>query len=669
MSSFATAFQKEAKKVDNKVVNENGALLNESTQDARVDLFNKTVRGITEENLKGYLEAVFNEAEKTKDPEYLADLFVCLFHKRNVRGGEGEKLISYQMFLNIYEKYPQTICALAPLFANYGYFKDYFLILELICQKPMDHQTRFDFYRQLVNVICNRIVEQRESDLRSLDEGRQNQLSLIGKWIPREKSHFDKTCYWYYLDNTGTLQKVSLVRYLTSLVSKKQPNLLSKFDLKNYRLGNSRLGKALEIPEVLMCANQYHLIEFERVASKSMKTYTKAYLNEKLKGKVTHLDEETGNRYPKREDRVQARKKLREFLTSKKADKLKGARLEPYEILRGLLSANSTAEKDVYRLQWESKKRDVLEQAKKVFEENREIAEKNGRLEEFLKTSKGGIGNCIPIMDVSGSMMSQINNKTKAQAIDACLALGIMTSELASEPFRNMAISFTDVPSVFHFKEDERLEEKHSRVVREHTGYSTNFEAAVECLLDVCVKNKVRAEDVPNLLVFTDGQFDQMHNLSGSCAYGGGYYSTATQRQKRDWKTSHQNLLLKWNQAGYDRVPTIIYWNLRANTPGVQAEASHPGVQLLQGFSPSLLKMVLFGEVFSDKETVEVETADGVVVMKTSKVTPYETFRGTMDQGCYNPVRQVLESVGEKLLSGYRAEKFEIIDDDDYCQA
>jgi hypothetical protein len=640
--SFTTAFRKEAQKTENKVVNENGALLNESTLDARVDLFNKSVRSISEDNLKMYLEKVFNEAEKQKDPEYLADLFVMMFHKRNVRGGEGEKLISYQMFLNIYEKYPQTICALVPMFANFGYFKDYMLIMELICKNQMTNEQKFKFYNNLVESMCMKIVEQRQNDLKNLEDGKTNKLSLIGKWIPREGSHFDKTCFWFYKDSNSQIKYASLVKYLTSLITKKPITRLTTHDLKNYRSGNSKLTEALKVPEVLMCANQYHLIEFEKVASKSMKNYTKAYLNEKLKGKLSHDEETTGNRYPDREDRVQARQKLRNLLTSEKVDKIKGARLEPYEIIRAVVSSNSKDEKAIYFQQWESKKKDVLEQANQIFEENRLLAEKNGTLETFMKTKKTGMGNFVPIMDVSGSMMCNIGRNTKAQAIDASISLGIMSSELASDPFKNMAISFSETPSVFYFKDDETIEDKRNRVVNNHMGYSTNFEKAVECLLDICIKHKVPEEDVPNLIVFTDGQFNSMNTQS-----------------KIPWNTSHQNLLVKWSKSGYNRVPTIIYWNLAANTPGVQTEATLSGVQLLQGFSPSLLKMVLYGEAFAQNTQVEVETEDGVVLMNTSSVSPYETFRGVIDQGCYDQVRVVLENVGEKLFANYHAEKFE----------
>jgi hypothetical protein len=107
-------------------------------------------------------------------------------------------------------------------------------------------------------------------------------------------------------------------------------------------------------------------------------------------------------------------------------------------------------------------------------------------------------------------------------------------------------------------------------------------------------------------------------------------------------------LVKKWVDAGYDRVPTIIYWNLRANTPGIQTLADYPGVQMLQGYSASLLKFVLFGEEFDDK-FMDVETDNGVVKVKTSKVTPYETFRKVIDQECYNKVRDILARSSEKL--------------------
>jgi hypothetical protein len=109
----------------------------------------------------------------------------------------------------------------------------------------------------------------------------------------------------------------------------------------------------------------------------------------------------------------------------------------------------------------------------------------------------------------------------------------------------------------------------------------------------------------------------------------------------KSWKTCHTELLTMWANAGYDKIPNIIYWNLRANTPGFQTSSDHPGVQMLQGYSPSLMKFILFGETFNET-IVNVETEEGIMKMKTSSVTPYDTFRKAVDQDVYIPIREIL---------------------------
>jgi hypothetical protein len=133
----------------------------------------------------------------------------------------------------------------------------------------------------------------------------------------------------------------------------------------------------------------------------------------------------------------------------------------------------------------------------------------------------------------------------------------------------------------------------------------------MDLILDICVKNQVPVDDIPNLLVFTDGQFDEMNQPNPH--YNNGFYRKKP-LEYTPWKTTHEILMKKWADAGYDRMPTIIYWNLRANTPGIQTSEDHPGVQLLQGYSPSLLKFVLFGEKVEETQ-VEVETENGIVKM------------------------------------------------------
>lgn len=617
---------------ENLIINENGALLNKTSNSSLVDIFNKSVRKITLENLTKLVNSVITEFNNTKDSNIIVDLFVLTFHKRNCRGGEGEKLITYQLLLEIYKTYPDLVCKAIELLPFYGYYKDLFEIWEIICKTTCLDAEKFTKFSPLITSIVNLIIQQFKTDLKSVKSGNNN-ISLLAKWLPRINNHVDKNCYWFFFFEDGP-KKVNAVTYLAfKLFNTPYKNCVIKenlnWNLMKYRKKVSMLTTKLNVPEVLMCAKKYANIEFEKVASKAMKQYSKAFLNEKNR-KDSHsfnscISNENGNRYPDDIDRVECRKKLLEFIESNKVDKLKGKQLEPYEILYGLKSSSSQAESSILLAQWEVKKKDIIEQCQQLMKES----------SSSENTYFSGIGNCIPMMDVSGSM---IDGKPSPYFVG--LSLGIIASELANPPYKHLAMSFTDCPSLFAFNETDSPLDKANMVESSHMGYSTNFSAAIDAILDLCIKNNVPSDEIPNLLVFTDGQFDTM----GTPVDSNHLYLHQYMKHKINWKACHEVLMSKWANAGYNRIPTIIYWNLRANTPGIQASADYPGVQLLQGYSPALLKFVLFGEKM-DTETVIVENEHGTFEMNVSTVNPYTTMRKALDQDCYIPIRTMIEEI------------------------
>jgi len=636
--SDANSFVASMAAAANLTLNEKGAIVASTTNEPLLDLFTKLIRGVTSENLDRYVTAVFEEAARLNDPSVIADLFVLLFHKRNCRGGEGERLITYQLLLRAYKDYPETVTAVVDLLPVFGYYGDFFGLWKLICAESVDDQTRYHTYNKLVSAMIKTLKDQFEKDTADPES---KEISLLAKWLPREGKEDDRKCFWYFAGSNASLVRTSSVRCLAAsfynreLAETRNAQSFTKW-MRMYRKAVAALSTRLELPETKMCAQNYQALKFERIASKAMRNYTRAILNEKRKGACAGQFDETGNRYPEDADRVAARKKLREWIVEGKLDKLKGAQLDPHEIMTKLVKSTSSLEKEILRAQWKLKKADVMKQVQALMAEHGD------------DSPVDGIGKLIPMIDVSGSMTglqgfygSGSGASSGVEPIQVALALGIMCSELASDPFKNLAVSFTDVPRIFNFKEGDQPDTKYAQVVREQMGYSTQFFKAVEAILDRCRKFKVPSKDIPNMIVFTDCQFDQQNS-------GGGARGS-------DWTTQHQKLLKMWASAGYDRMPTIIYWNLRANTPGFQTDARHPGVQFLQGYSPSLLKFVLFGEKLDEgsSESVTVETEDGTVVMKTSKVTPWDTLRAALDQACYQVVRDLMGSSEEKLLKDY----------------
>jgi hypothetical protein len=607
----------------NLTINENGAKLKKSTQNICVDAFNRLVRGINTDSISYYMVNIMAESNIKDDKGMLIDMFVMMFHKRNCRGGEGEKKIMYHMLIEINKTYPETINKLLPLVPFYGYFKDYFEIWEIICKEDCSDQDRIKYYGSLMTGIMNCILDQMHKDSSS-----GNEISLLAKWLPRQGNHYDQSCFWFDSNSNEPDKRINGTLYLASLYYKQQAfinNRPNTWVLMKYRKIVSDLTKKLNVPEILMCANKYSEIAFEKVASKALKNYLKAFLNEKIKGHVNKDLFETGNRYPTNEDRVECRSNLKEFIKNDGLEKINGGQVDPHEIMYKLLHSKSELEKEILRGQWDRKKDDVIKHVKTMMLES-------GKNPDDFK----GIGNCIPMIDVSGSMEGI--QESGVEPMSVAIALGLMTSELSTPPYRDLAMSFTDNPHIFSFLPGQTPDYKCYILKRDEMGYSTKFDLAIKEILNLCIEKSVPVSEIPNLIVFTDGQFDEM-NKSDEISY------LKRNHTEKSWKTCHEELLKMWAEAGYDRIPNIIYWNLRSNTPGFQTSADHPGVQMLQGFSPSLLKFVLYGEEpgdnFVDVE-IEKDNVKSVIKMKTSKVTPYDTFRKAMDQDMYIPVRNIV---------------------------
>ena len=98
--------------------------------------------------------------------------------------------------------------------------------------------------------------------------------------------------------------------------------------------------------------------------------------------------------------------------------------------------------------------------------------------------------------------------------------------------------------------------------------------------------------------------------------------------------------------------PKIIFWNLRGDTHGFPVQKDAPNTQMLSGFSPALLKLVLTGaELVVEEE--EVVQADGSVKVKRSGPTPEQTLRAALDDTAYDPVRLKLSELSEGPLAAY----------------
>lgn len=578
-------------------IGENGMSAYISTNEVLLDLFAKLVRNLPQEKLILDVRRVLTIIRENNDENLLVYLFVLMFQTRDCRGGKGEKKLFYDMFLEIYKEYPKTIISLFKLVPMYGYYKDFenlFEIIETFIQnKKEEIQENNDInFLELQNSIIDFFSEQLLKDKHEIDtcngiEGKLPSLSFVSKFAPREGKKF------------GTMHK--------KLVRKMFPK--SRTPEKEYRKLIVKISKVLEIPENFMCANEWDKIDFKKVPSLCLNRFRKAFLNEKVnKESILSLDEEeTGNRFPNDVKRVQCRKNLK---LATALNNVCGKVLLPNELV-GQLMKNyniSDVESSVYDAQWIKIEEGVLEGIQKVQSNSSAI----------------DLGNLVALVDVSGSM--------QGIPMEAAIALGILVAKFSNKFFKDKIITFETNPQWVSIEGLTSLKDKVNIIKNAEWGGSTNFEAALELILQIAIDEKLNPEDIPNLIVFSDMQFNQ----------AGKYNETMHELIKRRFSETGLHICGREYSS-----PKIIYWNLRGNTNGFIVQGDTPNTILLSGNSPSLFKAILSGEPLTMEEVQE----DGTILSR--QITPAETFKKIMDDTRYNPVREILSLSNEGVLSRY----------------
>uniref|UniRef100_A0A7S4HV64 TROVE domain-containing protein n=1 Tax=Vannella robusta TaxID=1487602 RepID=A0A7S4HV64_9EUKA len=503
---------------------ENGALSFPTTLDSCVDLFFKTVRGISEENLVPLLDAAWAES-----PE--ATLRI-IFQTRDCRGGKGEKKIFYQALRWLHSKSPAVVSKNLTHIPFFGTWKDLLAVCSTI--------------PEIEGEVIDLFVERLKDDKRILEVSESNKdeevVSLCAKWAPTEKHSYDA--------------KQKLAKKIAAKLCG------SKNAMKEYRTGYLvPLRNRLRITERFMCANEWDNIPYSTVPSRCMNRNKFAF--------VKHD-----------EDRFQ--KYLLAAMSGKA--KLQGKQMYPHELVSQLMRASK---RDlVVECQWKS----IMDGIKEM----------------------GSLNKSIVLSDVSGSM--------SGVPMQVSIALGLLISEVSCGPFRDMIITFESCPK-FHHVQGENLLERVRNVMRMSWGGSTNFQAALDLILTLAKKENVPQDDMPDkLFVISDMQFNQADG---------------------NYATNHQVLEKKFKDAGYE-VPLIVYWNVRPNTTEFPALSDTPGVALLAGYSPSLLKVVMDGcdldaEPEETLEVVDENDPAAVEVTKVKKeINPADILKKAISDERYN---------------------------------
>jgi hypothetical protein len=493
--------------------------------------------------------------------EYMSIMFRMIGHTRDIIDGKGEYTLSY-MLLGVWNIHHPELAKFA--------FK--LFVLPLPLEEAADNNlhpygswkdVKFLYKRNksssLAQYGCQLLLNQLRTD--SLSDN----PSLAAKWVPREKSQFGdlftELAIDYFCDYTASAKTDD---------ARKKAIIKAKMD---FRKLISSLNKKLDTVQIKQCGLNWSDIEPSKQTSITMHKQKKAFLNVKKNGEQRYeLD-----------DRIACANKFKEF--AQKAVKgeveVKGKRIGLNDFTKEALeliqrSQQTSAEANILNAQW-------IDNSKQT----------------------GALGKMIAMVDVSGSM--------SGDPMNAAIALGIRVAEKSMLGKRIMTFSAT--PAWVNLTGQDTFVEMVDTVRRADWGMNTNFAAALKMILNAIVSQKLKPEDVEDMVlaIFSDMQMDQADcNSTSLMASIEAQYAEAGQRL--------------WGKPF--KAPHILFWNLRS-TSGFPSLSTQKNASMMSGFSPALLN--LFCE-------------EGLEALQSC--TPWSLFIKSLDNERYKPlddhIREVL---------------------------
>ena len=504
--------------------------------------------------------------------EEFKNLFKLIGHTRDIISGKGEQKLSFLQILTWYDFYPQMAKFAFSRFVNetdeahpFGSWKDVKYFANYIRDnKGINHE----LIQWLVELSNNQL----SIDLQNYNS--DNKLSLVAKWLPREKS---KKFGWFNKILATNYYK----QYMVTANTIKRKRLAIKKCVTKYRKELSKLNKILDTTQIKMTGQNWREIEHSKTTSLTIRKNKLAFINKTCKGKKRSDNE----------DRIQCSNNFKDFLEDVKCGKknIHGRRCNIGELVKDAIQANGTNNKDLIdtvNLQWNDNKK-----------------------------NNTNMGNMIPMCDTSYSMWCD-----NSLPLYNSIGLSIRASECASGPFRNRVITFSQSPCWVKFTDENTFCEKVRLLLAVNTGLNTNFYAALKLILDVCIKYNISPTEVENMIlaVFSDMQIDIANKISGS-GFGN--------PENLPLKTMFEAIKDKYSEAGMKtnfktpyKNPHILFWNLK-KTNGFPTLSSEKNTTMISGYSSQLLN------VFADKGFNELKKVSGYsMLLKILSNPRYKTL-------------------------------------------
>ena len=456
---------------------------------------------------------------KAEYVEYMSLLYRMIGHTRDIVDGKGEYTLSYMLLSVWYKEYPEL--------AKFA-FRHFLLSPEGSTDfhpygswKDVKYLHKYNKSLALVQYGMHLMLEQLKTDSVS------DKPSLAAKWVPREKSQFSDLFTELAIDYFP-----EYIETAKNDISRRKAIIKAKMEFRKLL---SSLNKKLDTVQIKQCGLCWADIEPTKQTSITMHKQKRAFLNVDKKGQPrSEID-----------DRVACATKFKEF-----AEKAKNGEVEIKGQRIGL--------------------NDFTVEALSLIRNGRSTSDEASILNaQWLNNSKqtGALGKMIAMVDVSGSM--------SGDPMNAAIALGIRVAEKSMLGKR--VLTFSASPLWVNLSGQDNFVDMVQTVSRADWGMNTNFAAALKMILDAIISQKLKPEDVEDMVlaIFSDMQMDQADTSSKSLL----------ETIEKQYADAGQRL---WNKPF--KAPHILFWNLRS-TQGFPTLSLQKNCSMMSGFSPALLNL------------------------------------------------------------------------------
>jgi Domain of unknown function (DUF2828) len=377
-------------------------------------------------------------------------------------------------------------------------------------------------YRNLHGAIAELFAKHLLVERQRLDDGEANLSGLAAKWAPTPRGSHDRS--------------TELVRGIVEKMYPAESYFMAggtyddylSFMTDAYRKELSRQRRAAQVPEHFVGRGEWQLVNYNRMPS----------LCRQKHGHIFEKHDST---------------RYHEFLAAAKAQVDQGERqtlikagvLLPFDIVDKARTGSPT-ERQEANLQW-----------LRLVQDTR---------------ANGTIPSGLAIADVSGSMMSA----GPPRPIDVAIAMAMLISDVANEPWKNKLITFSERPEYAKIDaaSQTNLGDRYDYIENLQWDMNTNFQAVFDLILTEACTREVPPEDMPKtLFCFSDMEFDYADSSA----------------------TDVELIRRKFARAGYP-APTLVFWNL-APTSSRPSAKYEGGIVFLSGYSAGLLKSFLANQM------------------------------------------------------------------------